>query len=49
MSDLDDIGSLGQKALGMETDFNRNEGFGRPHDEVFDISDEELDTVLNFG
>jgi aldehyde:ferredoxin oxidoreductase len=60
----DDVSALGQKILGMETDFNRRAGFGRaddrlpeffrteklpPHDEVFDISDEELDTVLNFG
>ncbi len=59
----DDIGSLGQRVLKMERDFNRQAGFTEaddrlpeffkleklsPHDEVFDISDEELDTVFNF-
>ncbi len=59
----DDIGSLGQRVLKMERDFNKQAGFTAaddrlpeffkleklpPHNEVFDISDEELDTVFNF-
>jgi len=60
----DDVSALGQKVLGIESEFNRRAGFSRaddrlpeffrteklpPHNEVFDISDEELDTVFNFG
>ena len=59
----DDIGALGQKVLGIETDFNRRAGFTSaddrlpeffkfeklpPHDVVFDVSDEDLDSVLKF-
>ncbi|MBW1734335.1 MAG: aldehyde ferredoxin oxidoreductase [Deltaproteobacteria bacterium] len=60
----DDVGALGQKVLGMETDFNARAGFTSaddrlpeffkteklpPHNEVFDVSDEDLDSVLNFA
>ena len=59
----DDVGSLGQRVLKMERDFNMRAGFTSaddrlpeffkneklsPHNEVFDITDEELDTVFNF-
>ncbi|HBF43626.1 MAG TPA: aldehyde ferredoxin oxidoreductase [Desulfobacteraceae bacterium] len=59
----DDVGSLGQRVLKMERDFNMRAGFTSaddrlpeffkneklsPHNEVFDIPDEELDTVFNF-
>ncbi|MEA2040572.1 MAG: aldehyde ferredoxin oxidoreductase C-terminal domain-containing protein [Thermodesulfobacteriota bacterium] len=59
----DDVGSLGQKVLKTERDFNKRAGFTSaddrlpeffrleklpPHDQVFDITDEELDTVFNF-
>ena len=59
----DDIGSLGQRVLKMEREFNKKAGFTAvddrlpeffktekfpPHDKVFDITDEELDTVFNF-
>ena len=59
----DDVGALGQKILGIETDFNSRAGFGRaddrlpeffrteklpPHDEVFDVPDDHLDSVFKF-
>jgi len=59
----DDIGALGKKVLGIETDFNRRAGFTSaddrlpeffkteklpPHNTVFDVSDEDLDSVLKF-
>ena len=59
----DDVGSLGQRVLKTERDFNARAGFTpaddrlpeffkleklAPHNEVFDVSDEELDTVFNF-
>jgi aldehyde:ferredoxin oxidoreductase len=59
----DDVGSLGQRVLKMERDFNARAGFTpaddrlpeffkleklAPHNEVFDVSDEDLDTVFNF-
>ncbi len=30
----DDVGALGQKVLGMETDFNRRAGFGKADDRL---------------
>jgi aldehyde:ferredoxin oxidoreductase len=62
--DGDDVDALGQKVLGMETDFNRRAGFGKaddrlpeffrteklpPHNEVFDVPDDHLDSVFKFG
>ena len=58
-----DVGTLGQRVLSIERDFNTRAGFNEaddrlpdfflreklsPHDVVFDVPNEELDTVYKF-